>query len=60
VKLRNKSTGMLPIGMDEGKAERRTRESRPKQEEQPAEPKPGESPDPVKDTINKMKGILKF
>ena len=60
VKLRNKSTGMLPIGMDEGKAERRTKESRPKQDEQPAEPKPGESPDPVKDTINKMKGILKF
>ena len=54
VKLRNKSTGMLPIGMDEGKAERRKQ----KQDEQPAEEK--ESPDPVKDTINKMKGILKF
>jgi len=60
VKLRNKSTGMLPIGMDEGKAERRTKESRQKQDEQPAEPKPKESPDPVKDTLNKMKGILKF
>jgi hypothetical protein len=54
VKLRNKSTGMLPIGMGEGKAERG------KQEAQPAEPKRGESPDPVQDTINKMKGILKF
>jgi len=60
VKLRNKSTGMLPIGMDEGKAERRTKESSQKQDEQPAEPKPGESPDPIKDTLNKMKGILKF
>jgi len=55
VKLRNKSTGMLPIGMDEGKAERRT-----KQDEQPVEPKRGESPDPVKDTLDKMKNILKF
>jgi hypothetical protein len=60
LKLRNKSTGMLPIGMDEGKAERRTKESRQKQDEQPAEPKRGESPDTVKDTLNKMKGILGF
>jgi hypothetical protein len=60
MKLRNKSTGMLPIGMDEGKAERRTKESRQKQDEQPAEPKRGESPDTVKDTLNKMKGILGF
>jgi hypothetical protein len=51
---------MLPMGMDEGKTERRTRESRQKQDEQPAEPKPGESPDTVKDTINKMKGILRW
>ena len=36
VKLRNKSTGMLPIGMDEGKAERRTKDSTQKQDEQPA------------------------
>jgi len=54
VKLRNKSTGMLPIGMGEGKS------GREKQEERPAEPKPGESPDPVKDTIDKMKGILRW
>jgi hypothetical protein len=60
MKLRNKSTGMLPIGMDEGKAERRTKESRQKQDEQPAEPKRGESPDTVKDTIDKMKGILRW
>jgi hypothetical protein len=59
LKLRNKSTGMLPIGMDEGKAERRTKESQ-KQDEQPAEPKRGEAPDTVKDTLNKMKGILGF
>jgi hypothetical protein len=57
VKLRNKSTGMLPIGMDEGKAERRTKESSQKQDEQPAKEK---SPDPVKDTLNKMKGILGY
>lgn len=57
VKLRNKSTGMLPIGMDEGKAERRTKDSTQKQDEQPAKEK---SPDPVKDTMNKMKGILGF
>jgi hypothetical protein len=60
VKLRNKSTGMHPIGMDEGKAERRTKESSPKQDEQPAKEKPAESPDPVKDTLNKMKGILGY
>jgi hypothetical protein len=60
MKLRNKSTGMLPIGMDEGKAERRTKESNQKQDEQPAEPKPGKSPDPMKDTIDKMKGILRW
>jgi hypothetical protein len=59
LKLRNKSTGMLPIGMDEGKAERRTKESQ-KQDEQPAEPKREEAPDTVKDTLNKMKGILGF
>ena len=57
VKLRNKSTGMLPIGMDEGKAERRTKDNTQKQDEQPAKEK---SPDPVKDTMNKMKGILGF
>jgi hypothetical protein len=57
VKLRNKSTGMLPLGQEEMRG---TKESRPKQEGQPAEPKRGESPDPVQDTINKMKGILKF
>jgi hypothetical protein len=57
VKLRNKSTGMLPLGQEEMRG---NKESRPKQEEQPAEPKRGESPDPVQDTINKMKGILKF
>jgi hypothetical protein len=57
VKLRNKSTGMLPIGMDEGKAERRTKDSTQKQDEQPAKEK---SPDPVKDTMNKMRGILGF
>jgi hypothetical protein len=57
VKLRNKSTGMLPLGMDEGKAERRTKDSTQKQDEQPAKEK---SPDPVKDTMNKMKGILGF
>jgi len=60
VKLRNKSTGILPIGMDEGKAGRRTKQSSQKQDERPAGPKPGETPDPVKDTLNKMKGILKF
>ena len=57
VKLRNKSTGMLPLGQEEMRG---NKESRPKKEEQPAEPKRGESPDPVQDTINKMKGILKF
>jgi hypothetical protein len=57
MKLRNKSTGMLPIGMDEGKAERRTKDSTQKQDEQPAKEK---SPDPVKDTMNKMRGILGF
>ena len=57
MKLRNKSTGMLPLGQEGMKG---TKESRPKQDEQPAEPKRGESPDPVKDTLDKMKNILKF
>jgi hypothetical protein len=60
VKLRNKSTGMHPIGMDAGKAERRTKESSQTQDEQPAKEKPAGSPDPVKDTLNKMKGILGY
>jgi hypothetical protein len=60
LKLRNKSTGMYPIGMDEGKTERGTTERSQKQDEQPAEPKHAESPDPVKGTLNKMKGILGF
>ncbi len=46
--------------MDEGKAGRGTKESSQKQDEQPAEPKSGESPDTVKGTLNKMKGILGF
>jgi hypothetical protein len=60
VKLRNKSTGMLPLGQEGMKDGSSTKESRQKQDEQPAEPKRGESPDPVKDTMNKMKGILGF
>jgi len=60
LKLRNKSTGMYPIGMDAGKAESRTKESSQKQDEQPADSKSAESPDPVKGTLNKMRGILGF
>jgi len=60
LKLRNKSTGMHPIGMDEGKAGRRTQESSQKPDEQSAKEKSGESPDTVKGTLNKMKGILGF
>jgi hypothetical protein len=60
LKLRNKSTGMHPMGMDGGKAERGTKEGSQKPDEQPAKEKRGESPDPVKDTLNKMKGILNF
>jgi hypothetical protein len=60
LKLRNKSTGMYPIGMGQGKAESGTKESAQEQNEQPAEPKSGESPDPVKGTLNKMRGILGF
>jgi hypothetical protein len=60
VKLRNKSTGMLPLGQEAMKEGRRTQESRPAQQEQSAEPKRGESPDTVQDTMNKMKGILRW
>jgi hypothetical protein len=60
LKLRNKSTGMLPIGMDGGKAEGRTKESSQKRDEQPEDSKSGESTDPVKGTLNKMRGILGF
>jgi hypothetical protein len=60
VKLRNKSTGMLPLGQGEMKEGRRTKERLPTREEQPTEQKSGEKPDTVKDTINKMKGIFGF
>jgi hypothetical protein len=60
VKLRNKSTGMLPLGQQAMKEGRTTQESQPAQEEQSGDPKRGESPDTMKDTINKMKGILRW
>jgi hypothetical protein len=60
VKLRNKSTGMLPLGQGEMKEGHKTKKRLPTQEEQSKEPKSGESPDTVKDTINKMKGIFGF
>ncbi|HOD36226.1 MAG TPA: hypothetical protein PLR20_03915 [Syntrophales bacterium] len=50
VKLRNKSTGMLPLGQEEVK------DSRKKQEEQPTGEKPAGVPEQMKKTLDKIKG----
>lgn len=51
VKLRNKSTGMLPLGQ-EGTQEERTRER------QPAEQKPESTTDKMKKTLDVIKGLF--
>jgi hypothetical protein len=58
MKLRNKSTGMLPLGMDEGTREQRDTQ---KQEEQPAESeKSGDAPEKKKGGLDKLRGIFGF
>ena len=60
LKLRDKSTGMLPLGQEEGTGERATKGSRPQKDEQPAEGDSGSVVDKMKGTLDKMKGRFKF
>ena len=61
MKLRNKSTGMLPLGQEERREERRTKERQQGQDEQPADAeKREESPEKKKGTLDKMRGIFGF
>jgi hypothetical protein len=58
MKLRNKSTGMLPLGMDEGTREQRDTQ---KQEERPAESeKSGDELEKKKGGLDKLRGIFGF
>lgn len=58
LKLRNKSTGMLPLGQDEMKEGRRTKDSRQKQEEQPVDEKSVDAPETIKRTLDKIRGLF--
>jgi len=52
MKLRNKSTGMLPLGQDE------IEDSRKKQDEQPTGEKPAGAPEQMKKALDKIKGLF--
>jgi hypothetical protein len=52
MKLRNKSTGMLPLGQDEIK------DSKKKQDEQPTGEKPAGAPEQMKKALDKIKGLF--
>ena len=61
MKLRNKSTGMLPLGHEDGKKEQRSRGRQQDQEERPAETeKSKEGPGKDPGTLNKIRGIFGF
>jgi hypothetical protein len=62
MKLRNKSTGMLPLGQEGGNEERRSKGRQQERDEQPAdEEKGGEAqPEKKKGTLEKMRGIFGF
>ena len=60
LKLRDKTTGMLPLGQDEIKGERRIKEKQQENQEQPAEEQNAEPLDKVKGTLNKIKGRFGF
>jgi hypothetical protein len=61
MKLRNKSTGMLPLGHEDGQKERRSRGRQTDQEERPAETeKSREGAEKNPDTLNKIRGIFGF
>lgn len=59
MKLRNKSTGMLPLGMEGGREERRTRGRQQEQDEQPADTERNDER-PRKGKGGLMRGILGF
>jgi hypothetical protein len=59
MKLRNKSTGMLPLGQDERREERRTKGQ--EQDQLPADAdRQGEAPEKKKGTLDKVRGIFGF
>jgi hypothetical protein len=58
LKLRNKSTGMLPLGQEEGKEDHKTKDSRKNQNEQPADEKPAGVTDQMKKALDKLKGLF--
>jgi len=59
MKLRNKSTGMLPIGMEDDKGERRSRKQ--DQDEQPTDAGKGsDEPEKKKGGLDKIRGIFGF
>ena len=61
MKLRNKSTGMLPLGQEDGKKEQRTRGRQQDQEERPAgTEKSKEDAEKDSGTLNKIRGIFGF
>jgi hypothetical protein len=59
MKLRNKSTGMLPLGMEDEKTDHRSRKQG--QDEQPADAAKGsEEPEKKKGGLDKIRGIFGF
>ena len=60
MKLRNKSTGMLPLGQDSG-SEDQDSSSEPKRDDRPADAdKGGEAPEEKKGGLDKLRGIFGF
>jgi hypothetical protein len=59
MKLRNKSTGMLPLGMEGGREDRRTRGRQQEQDEQPADTEQSQER-PRKGKGGLMRGILGY
>jgi hypothetical protein len=60
LKLRGKSTGMLPLGQEEGTEKRATKGNRQEKDEQPVEGDRGNVVDKMKGTLDKMKGRFGF
>ena len=61
MKLRNKSTGMLPIGMEGDREDRGSRDSRQEKDEKPFESERGTAePEKKKGGLDKIRGIFGF
>ncbi len=61
MKLRNKSTGMLPLGEDSGREEQGSGSTEEKRDDQPAgADKGGEEPEKKKGGLDKIRGIFGF